>query len=230
MIRLVESEALQKKIRRDDPVELAIPNFELVSAAIKAGKADEALEFLEYTRVESQANNDSFVSFAEMGLTHIASLDEEEVFKLLRQRYYPRMTEFLSVTHGVEEILQSCTSGQRRHHASFTITEEPDRYVGRYDPCGSGGRLRRTREVGTTKKAYPWSFGKAGVPYYCCHCCISWEIIAIELCGYPARITLIGDKPEDPCVHLFYKKPELIPEEYFTRVGMKKDMARIKGA
>jgi hypothetical protein len=48
----------------------------------------------------------------------------------------------------------------------------------------------------------------------------------IELRGYPVRITLVGDKPEDPCVHLFYKKPELIPEEYFTRIGMKKDPSK----
>jgi len=33
---------------------------------------------------------------------------------------------------------------------------------------------------------------------------------------------MIGERPEDPCVHLFYKKPELIPEEYFKRVGKTK--------
>jgi len=48
------------------------------------------------------------------------------------------------------------------------------------------------------------------------------DIIPIELRGYPIRITIPGDKPEDPCIHLFYKKPELIPEDYFTRVGKTK--------
>ncbi len=149
--------------------------------------------------------------------------------KIFRERYYPRTKARLAVTHGVEEDLQLCTETHRFHHSNFTVTEEPDRYVVTHDPCGSGGRLKRTMSVATTKKAYPWSWGKAGVPYYCCHCCMTWEIIPIELRGYHLRINLIADKPEDPCIHLFYKRPELIPEEYFTRLGMKKDMAKIKG-
>lgn len=230
-VRLEESETLMRKIRKDDPVNLAIPTWDLISEAIKEGRPDEALELLDYVRVvESQMNNDSFVSLAEMLLTHLANLGEEEIEKILRQRYKPRMAEFLATTHGVEEVLQRCTESQRRHHANFTVTEEPDKYVVRYDPCGSGGRLRRTREVGTTKKAYPWSWGRVGVPYYCCHCCINWEISATELQGYPAKITLVGDRPGDPCVHLFYKNPVLIPEEYFTRIGKKKDKARLESA
>lgn len=230
MIRLERSEALKRNIRKDDPADLAISNFDLVSGAIKAGKTDEALNYLDYACAESQANNDSFVMFVESVLTYLANnFGEEEVFKALKPRYEARMKEFLATTHGVEEVLHRCTESQRRHHAVFTVKEEPDRYVVTYDPCGSGGRLRRTRSVGVTKKAYPWSWGKTGVPYYCTHCCVNWEMTAIELRGYPVRITLIGDKPEDPCVHLFYKKPELIPEEYFKRIGMKKDPKRFKG-
>ena len=119
----------------------------------------------------------------------------------------------------MEETLERCTYSQKGHHANFTIVEEPDRYVVTYDPCGTGGKLRRTRSVGTTKKAYPWSWSKSGVPYYCTHCCVHFETIATEIRGYPIKIALPGNKPEDPCVHLFYKKPELIPEEYFTRIG-----------
>lgn len=230
MIRLERSEVLKRKIRKDDPADLAISSWELVSQAIKTGKTNEALDFLDYGRWESQSNNDSFTAFVESILTYLADhFGEEEVYKSLRPRYQSRMAEFLATTHGVEEVIQRCTESQRRHHASFSVMEEPDRYVLRYDPCGSGGRLRRTRNVGLTKKAYPWSWGKTGVPYYCTHCCVNWEITAIELRGYPARITNVGDKPEDPCIHLFYKKPELIPQEYFNRIGMKKDPVKFKG-
>ncbi len=105
-----------------------------------------------------------------------------------------------------------------------------------FDPCGSGGRMRRTGEIdkipprdgppfnlGRTKKAWPWSWSKAGVPYYCVHCCIWSEIIPTELNGYPTRVTLWNEDPEKPCRWAFYKKPDLIPEEYFTRIGMKRD-------
>jgi hypothetical protein len=49
-----------------------------------------------------------------------------------------------------------------------------------------------------------------------------WEILPIEMRGYPIRINLIGDKPEDPCVHFYYKKPELMPDEYFAVTGQLK--------
>ena len=229
MIRLVTSETLKRKTRKDDPADLAISNFDLVSQAITAGKTGEALEYLDYARFESQANNDSFVAFVESLLTYIAdNLGEEEVFKALKPRYEARLGEFLATVNGIEEILQRAVESQRRHHAVLSVKEEKDRYVVTYDPCGSGGRLRRTKPVGLTKKAYPWSWGKAGVPYYCTHCCVNWEMTGIEQQGYPVRITLVGDKPEDPCVHLYYKKPELIPEEYFTRIGMNKAMTRAK--
>ncbi|MFC2066434.1 hypothetical protein ACFLUO_05155 [Chloroflexota bacterium] len=223
MIRLERFEVLQRIMRQDDVTELSIPTWDLVSEAIKAGKAEEALEYHEYSRSESERNNNTLVSFIEGGLTYLANcFGEEEVEKVLRQRYYPVVQEWLEATPGVEETLLRSTESQRGHHANFTVKEEPDRYVVTYDPCGTGGRLRRTRSVGTTKKVYPWAWNESGVPYYCCHCFLKWEKFPIELRGYPLRINLRGAKPEDPCVHVFYKKPELIPEEYFTRIGMTK--------
>jgi hypothetical protein len=219
MIRLEKSEFLKRKIRKDDAADLAISNFDIVSRAITAGKADEARDFLDYARFESQANNDSFAAFAESLLTYIANhLGEEEVFKVLKPRYEARLRELLATTHSLEELLHRCIERQRGHHSVFEIREEKDRYVVTYDPCGSGGRLRRTKNVGLTQKAYPWSWGKAGVPYYCTHCCVQYEITGVEVQGYPVRITLVGDRPEDPCVHLYYKKPELIPEEYLQHL------------
>ncbi len=227
MTNLENPASLDQNIRKGDGAEPTPSDWDVLSEKIKAGEHGEALELLKKTQAESQANNDNMTSFVETVLTHLAGLDETEVFNIFRQRYELRVKNFLSVDHSTEEILQHCTRLQKRHLAHFTVTEEPDRYVVRYDPCGTGGRLRRTRPVGTTKKAYPWSWGKTDVPYYCCHCCVHWEMIATELRGYPLRITLIGDQPEDPCVHLFYKKPEFIPEEYFTRIGMKKDLAAV---
>ena len=222
MIRLKESEALKQKIRQDDMPDLAIPTWTLVREAIQAGRIDEAIEFLEYGCDENESMHDSIIAFVDDTLTHLASLGEEEIPKLLRKRYSNRIKKWLSATPGAVETVQRFAEGQRGHHSNFTIVEEPDRYVISYDPCGSGGRLRRSRSVATTKKAYPWSWGKSGVPYYCTHCCVAFEIIPTELRGYPLGIHLIAEKPEDPCVQLIYKKPELIPEEYFTRIGMTK--------
>ena len=51
----------------------------------------------------------------------------------------------------------------------MTVIEEAERFVITHDPCGSGGKLRRKGQFGVTKHAYQWSWGKAGVPYYCTH-------------------------------------------------------------
>jgi hypothetical protein len=110
-----------------------------------------------------------------------------------------------------------------------------------FNPCGSGGRMRRIGEVdktpprtgkvfnlGVTKKAYPWSWGKVGVPYYCIHCCVFHEILPIEWRGYPIKITEYSDDPMAPCYWYFYKDPALIPDHYFTRIGKKKDPSKFK--
>jgi len=222
MIRLEKSEALRRKIRQDDVTELAIPTWTLVREAMRAGRTNEALDFLEYGYTEAKAAHDALVALVDDALTYLARFGEEEIEKFLRRELYPSTKHLLSVIPGVEESLQRWAEVMRAHYANVTIIEESDRYVVRCDPCGSGGRLRRTRSVATTKKAYPWSWGKTGVSYYCTHCCLHRELIPIELRGYPICVFQYADRPEDPCVHLYYKKPELIPEEYFTRIGKTK--------
>jgi hypothetical protein len=223
MVRLQWSNKLGRKFRQDDLQDLAKPNWVAVGEAFQAGKTQEALDLIEYTSEMEQGNNDSLVIFVNSLLAFIGGLDEENIEKVLRQGRLPKIKEWLSTTPDVLESLQRCSELQRRHYGKIaSITEEADRYVAVLDPCGTGGRLRRSCTAASTKKGYPWSWGKTGVPYYCIHCSLQWEIIPIELRGHPIRITEIGNRPEDPCVHLFYKKPEWIPEKYFTRVGKTK--------
>lgn len=221
MIRLEKSETLQRKIRQDDVAELPIPTWDLVRKAVKAGNINEALEFINYGCFEAKQMHDILAEFPDISLTYIADCcGEEEILKILRKRYYNRAKYFISTIKSPREALQRLVEQQRAHFSKFTVVEEPDRYVVRTDPCGSGGRLRRIKQVGVTKKAYPWSWNKIGIPYYCCHCCVYFEILPIELRGYPIRVHEITERPEDPCIHYYYKTPELIPEEYFNRVGM----------
>jgi len=219
MIKLEKSEVLGRIIRRDDAEELAKPTWQLVREAIQAGKSNEALNFLNYAYIETKSLHDSFVSWIDGLLTQLAIFDEEGIYTFFRNRYEARVRRWISETPGVKESLERCIEYQRAHGGDCTIKEEADRYVVTCDPCGSGGQLRKNKNLGSSKKAYPWTWSKSGVSYYCSHCCVNYEIIPIELRGYPIRINLIGNRPEDPCVHLYYKKPELIPEEYFTRIG-----------
>jgi len=219
MIRLERSEALQRKIRKDDATDLGISTWKLVRDSIKAGRVDEALDFIDYELVRHEAAIDSLTLGRDLLLTRLASFGEEEVEKFSRERYYPSVRDWLSTTPGVEESLQRFTEIFRVFTQNLSVTEERDRYVMKLDPCGTGGRLRRTRSVGATRKAYPWSWNKSGVCYYCTHCSVFQEILPIEMRGYPICVTQYADNPEDPCLHFYYKKPELIPDEYFIRVG-----------
>ncbi len=227
MIRFGKSELLGREIRQDDPADLAIPTWDLTRVAMKAGKIDEALKLLDYGIGEIKpmhhlgARN---VYFAHNWIVNLAG--EEELHKLLRADYGARMRALLERIKTVEDTLHMFLEFHRGHFSELTVTEEPDRYVVKLDPCGTGGQLKRDiikdKDMTKTKKAYPWSWSKSGIPLYCLHCCIGFEQIPTEIRGYPLLIAEIAERPEDPCYNYFYKKPELIPEEYFTRIGMTK--------
>ncbi|MDO8491637.1 MAG: hypothetical protein Q7T04_06460 [Dehalococcoidia bacterium] len=150
---------------------------------------------------------------------HLARFGDEEVEKFCRERYASWVRQWIARTPGPRESLDLFAEIFRANYTGLAYTEEPDRYVMRLDPCGTGGVMRRTTEVRKIEKAYPWTWGRSGVSYYCDHCCIFQEILPIEMRGYPICVTQYSDNPNDPCIHLYYKKPELIPDEYFTRIG-----------
>lgn len=248
------SEALGRKIRQDEATELGMPTWLLVHEAIQGARLEEALDLLEYCRIENERNttwflvrqaieagrteealdllelchaeskrcNNSLALMCDASVNLVASTSEEEIEKYWRQTFSPMAKDWIDSTPGIEETLWRAAEHQRTLFGNITVTEDPDRYVMKLDPCGSGGRLMRTRTYQMTKKAYPWSWSKSGISYFCTHCAILWQIIPIELRGYPIKIVLPPEKPEDPCFHLFYKKPESIPEEYFTMVGKTK--------
>lgn len=223
MIRLGKSDTLKREIRQDDISELGISTWDLVRKAVKEGKVNEALKYIDYGCFEAKQMHDILAEFPDVALTHIADCcGEEEITEVLKKRYYNRAKNFISTIKSPKEALQRLVEQQRAHFSQFSVIEEPDRYIVRTDPCGSGGRLRRIKQVGVTKKAYSWSWNKISIPYYCCHCCVYFEILPIELRGYPIRVHEITEKSEDPCIHYYYKSPELIPEKYFNRIGMVK--------
>jgi hypothetical protein len=244
VIKLEYSEILQRKIRKDDIPNMGISTWEFIRDFVQSGESKKALDLMDYEVTRNRVIHDLLIQFIQEMLTEIAKSSEDQVPKFWRKISEPLMKMVLSRKLNVEEILQLDAELQRCHFGEIRVAEEPDRYVMTCDPCGAGCRLRRERalqtarnaytqhawpwseNLGVTKKPYPWSWGKAGVPYYCIHCSIMWEIIPTELIGYPIRLHNLGDKPEDPCVHIYYKEPESIPEGFFTRIGMTKKTAK----
>jgi len=247
-IKLERSELLGRKIRKDDWSVLGTNSIDKIKEAIRKGQHQEAIDLVDYLLPEGKALHDLYTDWTYMMLSFIADrLGEEAVPEVLRySRSLLSFTAFqppkgltqVEIVQWSSEFMRSHRSGPGER-GDIIIREDDEKYEMTFHPCGSGGRMRRKGELdnipprtgppfnlGRTKKPYPWSWDKAGVPYYCIHCCLWGEIIPIENQGYPARITEFKDDPKEPCSFIFYKSPDLIPDHYFTRLGFKKDPSK----
>ena len=168
-----ESKVLGRKIRKGSMQELTVPTSTLAKESIKMGKIEEALELFQYSKSESLLTDSLLVRMISIILEYLAeNFGEEHVEQVFRRRTEVTLPGLLATAGTAEDTLMRITELQRGHGAGLSITEEADRYVLRLDPCGSMGRIWKNAEVGTTRKAYPWSWGRADVPYYCVHCCL----------------------------------------------------------
>lgn len=232
------SESLRRIMRTS---RLGTNTFSILKEEIDAGRIDSAKEIIEYLSHEGKRIHNLLCDWTYTDLDFVAkNMGEEKIPDLLREIYkviYNNSVLNLSAEDLlllVSETMRALRCG-RNELGDFKLVEEKDRYVMAFDPCGSGGRMMRGSKLdnslprtgppynlGCTSKAYPWSWGKKGVPYYCTHMCMWSEIIPIELRGYPVKITDFPDKSNEPCVCYIYKDPKLIPEIYYTRIGKTK--------
>jgi hypothetical protein len=140
------------------------------------------------------------------------------------------------------EAERSWLSTPLRDGARLELQEEPDRWVMRFDPCGTGGRALRGDAVEGTRSrtlqpygfpviatAYDWTDGKAGVCSYCNHCQVLMEHWPMDSFGYPLRVVeppLYPDElaPETQvkCQWTMYKDPRTVPAEIYERAGRTK--------
>jgi hypothetical protein len=125
----------------------------------------------------------------------------------------------------------------------FELIEEEDRFILRFDPCGSGGRIIRGDSIEgtparmeppynwkTSEDPRPWNHFTKGICLYCEHCIILMEEMPIDRFGYPVRVVdppVYPDNNPDPglrqkCQWQMFKDPTSIPAEYYQRVGRTK--------
>lgn len=223
----------------DDLKEQGENTLEKLHEAIERDDRELSLALSDLLFVEGRVGFDWTLANLEWIAGHYG---EEEVPKALRHAGQIIQQGLLLPFTGVagsdyvklySEFMRGLRSGPAQK-GDFKIREEKDRWVMVFDPCGSGGAMIRRPQgggssLGKTTKPYSWAWSKVGVPYFCAHCCVWHEIMAIEKNGYPSRITECpGDDPVKACKWYVYKDPNLIPERYFKRVGFKKDPSRFK--
>jgi hypothetical protein len=220
-----------------------------------AGRVEEACAALEAGRESWRAAHDRWCDWV-YGLVDAAArlLGEEAVgglwedllagFAASRDRFDVRVRPWAES----QEMLELDTLETFRGHMSgpgrlgdLEVTEESDRVVFRFAPCGSGGRTYQDDPEGgpprmeppynyaVTTDQHDWAWNTRGVCLYCAHCCFMQELIPIRRIGYPIRVV---DPPVWPeargggrCTWTVYRDPSLVPPEAFRRVGMRRPSA-----
>ena len=124
----------------------------------------------------------------------------------------------------------------------FELVETDDRFILRFDPCGSGGRTVRGDLIEGTPprmeppynwsvstEPHPWNHFQTGVCHYCTHCIRLMEEIPIDRFGYPVRVIDpprygVPDESGEPvkCQWQMFKDPSAVPAEYYERTGRTK--------
>ena len=225
---------LGRLLRVDEPLEeLGISTYDRLKDAVKAGDKETIFDLIDYAQIEGKGVHDLLCDWVSVLLTWIAeNCGEEKLLDVLRYSKEKTSIAFYDKLKGltVKQLVQFYAEGMRAHRSGprergeIEVREEEDKYVMSFDPCGSGGRMRRTGELdntppragppfnfGKTKKAYPWSWFMKDVPYYCLHCCVWHEIMPIEATGVPAKITEYDPDPNAPCKFVFYKNAGQYP-------------------
>jgi len=139
------------------------------------------------------------------------------------------------------EAMRGHLVGPERN-GDMEVTEDEDKVVVAFDPCGSGNRGQRgdliegtgsrsdpPYEFGVTTERHDWAWNELGVCYYCAHCCYALEYWPAKEWGHPLRIVdpplhpqeTSGPQPKK-CTWTIYKNLEAIPEEAYKRIGLTK--------
>ncbi len=218
-------------------------------AACMREDAPAALSALERARSAWRRTHDRACDLV-YGLLDVCArfLGEErigEVWDHLMEPIYPSRDKYdvdrTPWAESVEALVLDAATSLRGHlsgpgrSGEIVVEEEPDRFVLRFDPCGSGGRTYRPdAEEGTPPRMAPpfnyavttgkhdWAWNTEGVCLYCVHCCQLQERVPIARFGYPVRVVdppVWPDGADRKCTWYVYKDPSLVPDEAYQRVG-----------
>jgi hypothetical protein len=217
-------------------------------AQLRYAEAESALKSREYRAVKMAVEgmrqtylrlNDLVVRWVQDLLTYLAdTYGEEEPARAMRPAYdriwRERYRLWTKLTP--EEQLALSAEGMRAHfggptrRGEFKVRDEGDRYAMFFDPCGTGGIMRRGDPVsgagpypthGLNRLPKDWTWGKSGVHWYCTHCSLYVEKFPAEDYGYPIRPLAHNLDPQAPCVWYIYKDPALTRPEHFLAIGLK---------
>lgn len=223
---------------------VATDEQQAVRAAILARDVDGARTALTTLRSAQMAVHDTQTDWAWGMLTvlqrALGEASMEDVFRVTQREWltarYDQVRDM-----SPRELFELTIEGMRGHYCGsgrsgeINVVEDDEKWTMSFDPCGTGGRMRRGDpargqvprteppfEFAAVEGAYDWTWGREGVCLYCAHCAVVNEILPIEQLGTPMRVTEYPQDAGQPCRWIVYKSPELVPDSVFERVGKRR--------
>lgn len=186
-----------------------------------------------------------------LGESSIGRMWEKVLVPLFSWRYEKFDIDKHPWDEGLEALMLVACEAMRGHlvgperTGDMELIETDDRYILRFDPCGSGGRTVRgdtiegtpprmeaPYEWSVSEEPHTWNHGQKGICHYCTHCIALMEEMPIDRFGYPVRVidppvygkTEADGKPQK-CQWQMFKDPTQVPEELYERTGRKRPEA-----
>jgi len=199
--------------RRDD---FLVGPKEKATEAIKAGRTEEALKYLDDVHEQFHKLHDAYCNHLSLVMGTLAELKGEEWYEAYdRKTIFDLFTAKYSRWRDMspEQMVEDICNSQRAHFSEFHVEEDDEKFVVAITGCGAGGRLVRDgiakQQNAVTKEAHPWSFNRVGFPYYCSHGYVLNELwkelgVKAELQWGP-QYDDQGNKVDKPCKYMVYK-------------------------
>jgi hypothetical protein len=211
--------------------ELGARTLDLVLAAIDAGDKEKAKSLAMRMYRESNLLHDGSMFWIAGLQTYIyeklgiEALEEAERAAHIAEGKTvftpPEKTDLRSQVEHLAGVLHG-------HLQPVTIVEDDDTISLTMQPCGSGERIIQkggySPEVGLAKipDPHPITWGMKDFPIYCTHCPIL-ERMQVEGLGHLGACRIVSEPiKHGSCQFVFYKDPDAIPEDFYTRIGKNK--------
>jgi hypothetical protein len=185
---------------------------------------------------------------ARFGESSIGAMWDKVIVPLFSWRYDKFDVDKASWDDALYTLMLVACEAMRGHlvgperTGDFELIETDDRFILRFDPCGSGGRTIRGDTIEGTpprmeapynwsvsEEPHTWNHGQKGICHYCTHCIRLMEELPMDRFGYPVRVVdppRYGARDADgnleKCQWQMFKDPTKVPEEYYERVGRTK--------
>lgn len=211
--------------------EMGTPTLDLCIEAIEAGDNDKAKALAKRMKQEFNFLHDGYFFWVTGLQTYIyknygieAVEEAEREAHTIEAKVVFKPPEKTDIRSRIEHL----ASGLRGHMQPIVIKEDDKMVSLSMKPCGSGERLIQMGgydpEIGLARIKDPHriTWGKEDFPMYCVHCPVM-EALDLEATGNFGPVHIVTDPIyHGACEFVFYKNPEDIPEEFYTRIGKNK--------